>query len=183
MQNESVLSVEQVSEHLNYMVHSILHIQMNDLIFAFISTDNIQCIKKQIEKALGEHLGEEIDFILSSDTVQLMADIVQHHQRSALAQLSALNYLVVQKEFTTALASYNQGRRHEMWALYNNRMKIMPYPTAEKAIAKKGEKPAVTGQYQLSHPARHQHQQFLKEALRVHRPSAYRDSTSILREQ
>lgn len=142
---------------------------------AFLSTENMEYLRSQIETNIREYIGDKmIRFLLTREFAQTVINHVRDNMALAYDVkngIPILNDLIIHHETEIALLSQRQERRYERWALNNDRMKIMPYGLGDKTLHVRGENQVSPAGYLMNHPFQSQYKNYLRDVIRIQEPS------------
>ena len=142
---------------------------------AFLKTENMEYIRRQIETNIRQYTQDDgIRFLLTREFAQTVIDHVRDNMALAYDVkngIPILNDIIVHHETEIALLSQRQGRRYERWVLNNDRMKVMPYGFGDKTLHVRGENPVSSAGYQMNHPFQSQYKNYLRDVIRIQAPS------------
>lgn len=141
----------------------------------FLSTQNVEYIRQQVEKNIQDYTGDpDIRFLLTREFAQDMIDRAKGNQAlgwNVEVGVPLLNDLVVHRETEIACLSLRHVKRYTRWALHNDRWKVMPYGLGDKTLHAKGENQVNPSGYELNHPFKSQYQAYLRDVLHLPCPS------------
>lgn len=147
------------------------HTQPSHFALVFTSAENMEYVRRSIEKNLQDALKDpELGFLLTREFVTVVLEMLQFHGAATgnvNTYIQAYNNQLIQNETDQALLSHRHSQRHHKWNLLNDRIKVMPYGYSDQTEHVRGERPISTAAYQVTHPDARRHQQFLQQVLGI----------------
>ena len=141
---------------------------------AFLSPENIEYIRFQIQKNIQEYTEDpNVYFILTKEFAQDMIDRTYHNQALAWdvkVGVPIMNDIVINRETEIAKLSQRHVKRYTRWAVHNDRLKNLGYGLGDKTNHVHGENQVSPAGYQMNHPFQSQYKAYLRDVLRIQNP-------------